>query len=364
MTTYSGSIGLSRDAIDTPALLIDLDALERNIAKMAAFFRGVDAELRPHTKTHKTPIIARKQIEAGAIGVTCAKVGEAEAMVAGGVTDILIANQVVGEVKLARLASLARQATLTVAVDDPANVAALAEAALRFGATINVLVEVNVGMNRCGVEPGEPALALARVVQGTKGLVFKGLMGYEGHCVMVPDRSGRIAAATHAMTLLLDTRAYLEAAGVAVEVVSGGGTGTYDITGKLRGMTEIQAGSYATMDAKYHSVGLPFERALTLLTTVISRPTPTRAVTDAGMKAITLEFGVPQPLASPGITIDKLSEEHGIATVGDADPRPGDKLELVPSHGCTTINLHDRYYGIRAGKVECVWQIAGRGKFV
>ncbi len=191
----STAIGLPRDAIDTPALLLDLDALERNIASMAEFFRGVTAELRPHTKTHKTPYIARMQVEAGAIGVTCAKVGEAEAMVDGGITDILIANQIVSPIKLARLASLARQVRITVAIDDSDNLAELSAVAQKYGATIGVLVEVNTGMDRCGVEPGDPALALARKALVARGIEFRGLMGYEGHCVMIPDKAQRIAAA-------------------------------------------------------------------------------------------------------------------------------------------------------------------------
>ena len=185
------AIGRGRDEIDTPALLIDLDALERNISRMAAFFRTVSADLRPHSKTHKCPRIAQLQIDAGARGITCAKVGEAEALVAGGIQDILIANQVVGPRKIARLVNVAREAKLTVAVDDPANVAALGLAARSAGVSLGVLVEVNVGMDRCGVEPGEPALALSRVVQETPGLVYRGVMGYEGHTVMVVDRQAR-----------------------------------------------------------------------------------------------------------------------------------------------------------------------------
>jgi D-serine deaminase-like pyridoxal phosphate-dependent protein len=359
----SSAIGMPRDAIDTPALLIDLDALERNIAKMAEFFSHFDASLRPHTKTHKTPQIARKQIEAGAIGVTCAKVGEAEAMVAGGIQDILVANQVVTETKLARLASLARQARLTVAIDDAANLAQMSEVAGKYGATIGVLVEVNIGMDRCGVEPGEPALALARKALGAKGIEFRGLMGYEGHSVMIPVKSDRAVTAGKAIDLLVGTKDYLQSHGVEVAVVSGGGTGTFDMSGPRNGMTEIQAGSYVTMDAKYQSVGMPFEPALTVLTTIISRPTPDRAVADAGMKAVTFEFGVPQPVNQPGLTALKLAEEHTILSVNDGDPRPGQKIELLPSHGCTTINLHDRYFCLRNGIVECVWEITARGKF-
>lgn len=355
-------IGRRRDELDTPALLIDLDALERNISRMAAFFATVPTNLRPHFKTHKCPEIARRQIAAGARGVTCAKVGEAEALVAGGVDDVLIANQVVGPLKIARLVELVRQAKITVAVDDPSNVEALGAAASAAGVEIGALVEVNVGMNRCGVEPGEPALALARVVRETKGLAFRGVMGYEGHTVMIPDAAAREAACLKAMKLLTDTKDYIEAAGIPVAVVSGGGTGTHNISGRLPDMTEIQAGSYVTMDGKYASVGLDFEQALTVLASVISRPTATRAVLDCGLKAVTPEFGTPQFKAVEGATLAKLSEEHSIADVADADLRPGQKVEIVPSHGCTTINLHDRFHVLRDGVVVDVWEIAGRGR--
>ena len=356
------AIGLGRDAIDTPALLIDLDALERNISRMAAFFRTVSADLRPHSKTHKCPRIAQLQLDAGARGITCAKVGEAEALVAGGIQDILIANQVVGPRKIARLVNVAREAKLTVAVDDPANVAALGEAARSAGVSLGVLVEVNVGMDRCGVEPGEPALALSRVVRETAGLTYRGVMGYEGHTVMVADRQAREEVCQKAMKLLTDTRDFVVAAGVDVEVVSGGGTGTYDITGRLSAMTEIQAGSYATMDARYAQVGLDFEQALTVLATVISRPTENRAVLDCGLKCVTSEFGTPLLKQQPGATLSKLSEEHSSVVLDSGDLRPEQRVEIVPSHGCTTINLHDQFYVLRDGVVVDVWEIAGRGR--
>ena len=335
MNTDATLIGLRRDQIDTPALLIDLDALERNIQRMADFFRDRPAHLRPHAKTHKTPQIARLQLAAGAPGVTCAKVGEAEVMVAGGITDILIANQIVGPTKIARLMSLCRQAKVTVAVDDPQNVAALSRAAQDFGTMLGILVEVNVGMNRCGVEPGEPALALARQVIAAPGLEFRGLMGYEGHCVAIPDRDRRESEARKAMTLLVDTARYLESYGLPVHEVSGGGTGTYDISGQFPGVTEIQAGSYVTMDASYRKLDLGFECALTMLTTVVSRPARDRAVCDAGLKAITTEFGLPVVKDLPGANLVRLSEE---------------------------INLNERFYGLRDGRVEVVWPIAARGR--
>lgn len=358
-------IGISKEEIDTPALLIDLDVFEANIRTMADFFKTVNADLRPHAKTHKTPIIAHKQLEAGAIGITCAKLGEAEAMVHAGIRDVLIANQVVGSQKIARLINLAKNSEIMVAVDDADNVDQLSAAAQAKGATLRVLIEVSTGMGRCGTIPGEPTLVLAQHILKSNGLKFEGLMGYEGHTVARPDLIERKTETGKAVELLIDTKHFLEENGVAVNIMSGGGTGTFEITGSYPEMTEIQAGSYVFMDSTYHNVegvGDRFSCSLTLLTTVVSRPEPSRVIVDAGMKVLAKEFGIPQPLAG-GLEMRGLSEEHGTM---DAEPsvdlKPGDKLEILPSHCCTTVNLHDRYYGVRNGIVESVWKIAARGK--
>jgi D-serine deaminase-like pyridoxal phosphate-dependent protein len=356
--------GTYKEQLDTPILLIDLDVMESNIAKMADYFRGVDAELRPHTKTHKTPILAHKQIEAGAIGVTCAKLGEAEVMVAGGIRDVLIANEIVPHQKIARLVNLARHADVMVAVDDFRNVENLSQAAQGKGARLRVLIEVDIGMKRCGVPPGEPALRLAQKVSESKGLFFAGLMGYEGHTVTIPDFDERKRRTEEGLALLMETKELIERSGLEVGIVSGGGTGTYNITGQFPGMTEVQAGSYIFMDSSYRKVLKDFGCALTVLTTVISRPTRDRAIIDAGMKTVTKESGLPEIKGIDGAELIHLSEEHGKLDLSncDADLKPGDKLELIPSHGCTTINLHDRFYGIRDGRLESIWDIAGRGK--
>ena len=358
-------IGISKEEIDTPALLIDLDIFEANIRTMADFFNTVNAELRPHAKTHKTPIIAHKQLEAGAIGITCAKLGEAEAMVHAGIRDVLIANQVVGSQKIARLINLAKNSEIMVAVDDAENVDQLSAAAEAKGATLRLLIEVSTGMGRCGTAPGEQTLVLAQHILKSKGLKFEGLMGYEGHTVARPDLIERKVETGKAVELLIDTKHFLEENGVEVGIMSGGGTGTFAITGSYPEMTEIQAGSYVFMDSMYHNVegvGDRFQCSLTLLTTVVSRPEPTRVIVDSGMKVLAKEFGIPQPLAD-GLEMRGLSEEHGTM---DAEPsvdlKPGDKLEILPSHCCTTVNLHDRYYGVRNGIVESVWEIAARGK--
>jgi len=363
-------IGHTRDKVDTPALLIDLEKLESNINKMAEFFQGKDAKLRPHAKTHKTPIIALNQLKSGAIGITCQKLSEAEVMARSGIRDILISNQIVGVRKIERLVQLAKQNDLKVAADNRQNIEDLAEAARNERVEIGILVEVDIGMHRCGVPPGEPAFELASSIERQKGLRFMGLMGYEGHTVTIPAYQLRKHEASKALQLLTDTKKLIEGKGIQCPIVSAGGTGTYDIAGSFPGITEIQAGSYATMDAKYSTVegiGGTFKQALTLLATVISRPSEDRAIIDAGMKAISCEFGMPiLEISNMSLELSSLAEEHGII---DLPPpaqylKVGDMVELIPTHGCTTINLHDYLHGIREGRVECVWPIEGRGKFV
>ena len=351
--------------LDTPALLVDLDALERNIIKMADFFSNRPVALRPHAKTHKCPQIALRQLAAGAIGITCAKVAEAEVMAAAGVRDILIANQVTGEVKIDRLTDLAAHADLMVAVDYGANVADLAAACKAKGVVLRVLVEVDIGMGRCGVTPGEAALTLARQVADEAQLQFAGLMGYEGHLVMVEDRGERRQRVGEAFMALAETRDLLEQNGLQVAIVSGGGTGTYDLTSQVPAVTEIQAGSYVFMDSTYRRIRPEFEPALTVLTTVVSRSDPGRLVTDAGLKMMTKEFGWPQPLDVPFASVQYLSEEHGVLSLARPEEvalRPGDKVRFLPSHCCTTVNLHDVFHVVQDGRLVDCWPVAGRGR--
>ncbi len=354
---------ISKYDIDTPALLIDIDKMERNVQKMADYFEGRPANLRPHTKTHKCPVLAHKQLKAGAQGITCAKLGEAEVMAQAGIGDILIANQIVGAQKIGRLANLARHCDIMVAVESSANAADLSNAAQAVGSTIRVLIEVDVGMHRCGVKSVEEALALAQVLINSPGLEFEGIMGYEGHVVLLPEFEVSESNCIESMQVLISVKEILEKNGIEVGIVSAGGTGTYNIAGAYPGITEIQGGSYIVMDAKYHSVLQDFECALTLLTTVTSRPDKETAILDAGMKAVTFEFGMPEVSSLPGAGFAFLSEEHGHLYLEDADPAVGDKVELIPSHCCTTINLHDRYHACREDRLEAVWPIAARGKF-
>ncbi len=353
--------GVTTLEIDTPALCLDADALEHNIERMAAFFQQRPAALRPHCKTHKCPTIAWMQLRAGAIGITCAKLGEAEVMAQAGIRDILIANQIVGP-KIPRLIGLAAYSDVMVAVDDIANAQDLSAAACAAGATLRVLMEVDAGMDRCGVPPGEPSLALARQLVALPGLRFEGIMGYEGHAVMIPDPAERRAATEKAMGILVGVRDLLQDAGLPVGIVSAGGTGTYDVTGAYPGVTEVQAGSYATMDARYDTVGVGFERALTVVARVISAPREDMVVIDAGLKTMTTEFGLPTLVHPEGWALQSLSEEHGkLRREGGKPLRPGDVVTLVPSHGCTAINLHDAYVVTRDDRVIGEWPIAARG---
>jgi D-serine deaminase-like pyridoxal phosphate-dependent protein len=361
------NIGAQINEIDTPALLINLDVFERNIENMARFIRTVPAELRPHEKTHKCPIIGHKQIEAGAIGVTCAKLGEAEAMVEAGIKDVLIANQIIGEPKVTRLVNLAKHSNIIVAVESYPNVMHLAEAAKKKGVKLNVLIEVDVGNNRCGTPHGEPTLDLAREVAKHNNLSLRGLLGYEGFCQNIQNLEERRVKTLEAMEKLVSTKNLLEDKGFDMRIVSAGGTGTHMITGKYPGITEVEAGSYIFMDTTYRSVeGLePYDYALTVLTTITSLPRPGVAICDAGLKAITFEPNRPFPQAKgvEGVTYERPSEEHGRLRVEPKSGlKVGDKIEMIVSHCCTNTNLYDYYHCVMDGSLEAVWKITARGR--
>lgn len=367
MNIIGDVIGRHKSEIETPALIIDLDIMDRNIAKMASYARSVNTNVRPHSKTHKCPIIAHKQIAAGAIGVTCQKLGEAEVLVAAGIKNILLASQIIPKSKIMRLVGLAKHSDIIVAVDTSENVKDLDEAAKLFNVTLNVVIEVDVGLSRAGVRSSVQALELAQVISKSRNLRFRGVMGYEGHCVFIKEKEERIAKTKAANAILIDSKHTIEAGGFPVEIVSAGGTGTYNITAGNPEITEIEPGSYVFMDAKYANIdGIDFEQALVEMGTIIGRPSPERAIIDLGAKAISYDFGMPNIRGVDGSEIVKLSEEHALVNVeGDARRlKVGDKVELVPTHGCTTINLHNVYYGIRKDIVEVIWEIPARGKFV
>jgi D-serine deaminase-like pyridoxal phosphate-dependent protein len=349
--------GKHKSEIETPALLLDMDAVERNIAAMAQFFAGRECKLRPHAKTHKLPIIARKQVEAEAIGVTCARLGEAELFLRSGIRSVLIANEIVDDSKIRRMVNLAGLGELIVCVDDYQNAQRISDAAVAAAGTMNVLIEVNVGLNRCGVSPGAEALDLARKVSNLPNLRFRGIMGYEG-AIFVLDEDEKRRKCRTANELIVETRRLIEANGIPVEIVSAGGSNTYYLTGEFPGITEVQVGSYVTMDSRNRQYGLTFEQAMTVMTTVISRPEKDKVIIDAGMKSVSLDAGLPS-FGVKGLSIIKLDEEHGRVQVDSdlIDLSPGDRLEIIPSHGCTTIPLHDHYLLTRGEYVEAIEEI-------
>jgi D-serine deaminase-like pyridoxal phosphate-dependent protein len=335
--------------------------MNRNIARMAQFFTGCNCKLRPHFKAHKTPEIARRQLEAGACtGLTCATVAEAE--IASLLTDdVLIANEVVGTERCARVIQLAGRIAVTVAVDSVVGLKQLSEAAIASSVSVGVLVDINIGQNRCGISPGEPALELARLVSRTSGVRFRGIMGYEGHLVAIRNRLERKSRAREAMELLIGTARLLRSNGLQCEIVSCGGTGTYDIDSEIPGITEIQAGSYVLMDTDYGELGLPFDYALSVLGTVVSR-TSNRCVADCGHKALTMDHGLPLVKGILDAKVTALNDEHAVLTVPTGCKlQVGDHVELFPSHIDPTMNLHDECYVMDGDRIINVWKITARG---
>ena len=339
--------------------------MERNLKRMAEFARSHNINLRPHAKVYKaTPQLAQLQMAAGAIGITCAKLSEAEVLASAGIQDILIANQIVGPLKMERLARLARSSRVMVAVDSPENVEEIDRAARAHGVTVGVLIEVNIGHNRCGVAPFEPVAELARRILDKPGLQFRGLTGYDGHNTLKVTEAERGALSLKAYRLLSETRTYLEKAGMPVEIVSGGGTFTYRYAAEVEGITEMQTGTYLLMDTAFqeHGVG-EFECTLSVLASVISRPvfpgSGGLAIVDAGRKSVSTDLGLPEVKQPLGGKVISLSDEHGrVVFAGPAEaPRVGDKIELWVRDANGTINHFDRFYVVRDGRVEDVWPI-------
>jgi D-serine deaminase-like pyridoxal phosphate-dependent protein len=346
--------------IDTPALLLDLDAMERNLAKMARFFDTGSTRLRPHYKNHKCPELARRQIDAGAIGMTCATMSEAEALVSNGFTDILISSELAGERKIGRFIDLARQADVKAVVDHPAAVAVLGAAARDKRCRPGVLVNINVGQNRTGVRPGAAVLDLAGTIL-KEGLTFRGLMGYEGHVAHQVEGPEKESAYDLAMNTLMECRRQLLENGIPVDIVTTGGTGTHHLTPRFPQITEFQAGSYLVMDTEYTATCKDFERALTVLGTVISKTEGERVVVDAGLKSISGEHGIPVVKAPDGLRLTRLNAEHGIIDLVDSSVpvQIGDIIEIWVHYSDATVNLHERMYGVRNGHVEEVLRIQG-----
>jgi D-serine deaminase-like pyridoxal phosphate-dependent protein len=369
-TRAPAEIGTPLAEVDTPALVIDLDAFERNLEALPKLLGESPVRLRPHSKTHKSPIIALKQMQHGAVGVCCQKVAEAEALVAGGVPDVLIANEVVGTSKLLRLAALARQAQIAVCVDDPGNVTELEDAAAEFDAQVSVLVEIDVGANRCGVAPGQAALDLARIVSASKHLRFDGLQAYHGSAQHIRSFDERRSAIARAVAAARDTKRLIEEAGIPCPRVTGAGTGSFAFEAASGLYTELQCGSYIFMDADYNKnldqqgkARPQFEQSLYVWTTVMSRPTRERAIVDAGLKALSVDSGMPVLPDFPQATFARASDEHGrLDIAGPVEGLDvGEKLRLIPGHCDPTVNLYDWYVGIRRSRVECLWPVAARG---
>lgn len=367
-------LGMAFSEIDTPALVIDLDAFERNIRRMADFATKSGVRLRPHAKTHKSSTIARIQMEHGAVGVCCQKVSEAEILVGDGIADVLVSNEIAGAQKIERLAALAKKARVAVCVDDADNIAELAAAAERHDVNISVLVEIDVGGNRCGVLPGEPALRLASKIARSNLLRFGGLQAYHGsaqHLRTFEERRGAIARTTDMTRQTVDL---LGREGLACETIGGAGTGTFELEAGSGVFNELQAGSYIFMDADYArnrkrdgGSNDTFEHALFVLTTVMSKPSNDRAVVDAGHKSAAVDSGPPEPFRRPGIVYRRPSDEHGVLlSEGGELPRRGEKILLIPGHCDPTVNLYDWYVCVRgmgtaAAKVEAVWPVSARG---
>jgi len=363
--------GMSLAEVDTPALLLDLDAFERNLDRLDKSLAGLRIRVRPHAKSHKCAEIALRQMARGAIGVCCQKISEAEAMVEGGVMNVLVSNEVVGAPKLTRLAALARRARISVCVDNEQNVVDMDAAARAAGAKIDVLVEVNVGGNRCGVEPGPACVDLAQRIAASRQLRFAGLHAYQGAAQHARTPAERKAAIAQAVQYVRITVEALQANGLKPEIITGAGTGTYLLEAASGVYNEIQPGSYIFMDADYNrnlgEDGKPthaFEQSLYVWATVMSHASPERAVVDAGLKALSVDSGMPLVADLPGVEFLKASDEHGVLKLAQGTHvTVGDKLRLVPGHCDPTVNLYDWIVGLRADKVECVWPVTARGAF-
>jgi D-threonine aldolase len=357
---YGGAIGRPREELVTPALVLDVDAAERNIEKMAAGLREIGpATIRPHYKTHKSPDLARRQVAAGAGGLSMATVWEAAVLAAAGFDDLFVVNTVSHPAKMRLLAELARDHRILVAVDEAPNAAALSAAAVAAGSVLGIAVEVDTGMDRCGVDTASDAVALARQVTGLPGLSFEGITGYEGHCSLTIDNELRHQRQQAAMEFFTGVGEQIEASGIACPIRSAGGVATWQWTAAFPGITEIQAGTYVVMD-NYHGQMVPgFEHSLTIQATVISRRSD-RIIVDAGNKSVAAPadvsiVGHPNPVL-------RFDEEHGIFAAPDGSPlRVGDPVALIPGYSPTTVNWYDAYHVVRDGIVTDIWPIIPRG---
>ena len=356
---YGATIGKHRNEVVTPALILDITVARRNIQKMADRLNGMPAKIRPHIKVHKSPELSRLQVEAGAIGISTATAWEAVVMVRSGLNSIFIVNTVAGPEKLAAIAAIARDAEVMVAVDDAANAAEIARAARAAGSTVGVLIEVDTGMDRAGVDTTEQAIELAGRIADLKGITLLGVTGYEGHCSLTPEADLRAERQHKAMTFFTQTAEELKARGFPCPIVSAGGTATWNLTAADPFVTEIQAGSYVVMDNFHGALTGDFEHALTVATTVISRP-PDRVIVDAGNKSL----GAPalSTMAGQEIKAMRFDEEHGIFVArSDETLKVGDVVELVPGYAPGTVNWYDAFHVVEGDRVVDIWAVIPRG---
>jgi D-serine deaminase-like pyridoxal phosphate-dependent protein len=360
-------VGTPVEQLDTPALVVDLAILERNIETLHAFFRQRETKVRPAVESHRCPAIAHKQLDAGGTvgGICVGTIGQAEVFIAQGFTDVLVASALVTRQKLDRLCALARHARMIVPVDHQQNVRNLSQAASAHGVTLQLLVDIHTHGNGCGVEPGQPVVDLARSVHQAPHLEFAGLMSRDGPAPT--EDPGQLAAESRpSIQRVLDSREMVEKAGLAVHVVSVGGTYNYEIAGSMAGVTEVRAGTYTLMDQRYAQSRPQFTPAAKVLATVTSRPEPATAIVDAGQKAVGIDSGLPVALDVPGATVVGLSAEHGrlrLQDDGDSQVALADKLWLVPWDIGTCVNLYDYLQAVRDGKLEVVWNVAARGRY-
>ena len=360
-------VGDRADAIETPALVVDLDALERNLDALANAVAIAGLRLRPHAKAHKCVDIAKLQLQRGAVGICCQKTDEALAFLDAGIADVLVTNEVIAPAKLDRLARAAATARVGLLADSEVGVQRVAEAAARAGTTLDLYVEVDIGANRCGVPP-EAAGDLAALAAKQPGLRFAGLHCYQGTAQHLRSPEARAAALASAQAKARQARNAVESRGLECAIVTGAGTGTWTLERDSGVWNELQPGSYVFMDADYarNTLGtgeLRFEHSLFVLAAVMSTPAASRAICDAGLKAFSFDSGVPVVHAREGVSYGKASDEHGVLDVGAGalPPALGERLRLIPGHCDPTVNLYDWIVGLRGRTVECVWSVAARG---
>ena len=363
-------VGMSEVDIETPALIVDLDAFESNLKKMRSITEATGVKLRAHAKAHKSAGVAHQQMKiGGAYGFCCQKVSEAEALVAAELNDILISNQIITPSKIERLVSLSQRATLRVCVDDIRNVVDLSKAAKARNVVLGCLVEIDVGAGRCGINPGSDAARLAHAIAQHTHLRFDGLQAYHGPAQHYVKASERAAAFSQVIAKVRETVAELEKRDLSCEIISGAGTGTFQMEAASGLFTELQAGTYCFMDAAYMTLeaedgqpAVPFENALFVLTTVMSVARPGTVVCDAGHKSSAVDSGMPKVHGVDGVTYTGCNDEHGMILDPNGVLDLKDRIRLIPGHCDPTCNLHDYLIGIRNGLVETVWPVTARGK--